>query len=83
VPPGRHGPTPGSPDLDRLTQLMDALSAIKIPRRYTGPTVSEQARGRLWPMRAERSGRSAPCPPVGIPCRQLIRTLLRIPLTLE
>jgi hypothetical protein len=30
--PGRHADyTPGSPDLDRLVQLMDALSAIKVP----------------------------------------------------
>jgi hypothetical protein len=29
---GRHADyTPGSPDLDRLVQLMDALSAIKVP----------------------------------------------------
>ena len=55
----------------------------KIPRRYTGLTASEQARRRLWPTRAERPGRSALCPPVGIPCRQLIRTLFRIPLTPE
>lgn len=50
--------TAGSPDLDRLVQLMDVLSAIKIPRRYTGLTASEQARRRLWPTRAERPGRS-------------------------
>jgi hypothetical protein len=30
--PGRHADyTPGSPDLDRLVQLMDVLSAIKVP----------------------------------------------------
>jgi hypothetical protein len=30
--PGRHADyTPGSPDLDRLVQLMDALGAIKVP----------------------------------------------------
>ena len=30
--PGRHADyTPGSPDLDRLVQLMDALSEIKVP----------------------------------------------------
>ena len=30
--PGRHADySPGSPDLDRLVQLMDALSAIKVP----------------------------------------------------
>jgi hypothetical protein len=30
--PGRHaGYSPGSPDLDRLVQLMDALSAVEVP----------------------------------------------------
>ena len=29
---------------------MHALGAIKIPRRYTGLTASEQARRRLWPL---------------------------------
>jgi len=35
-------------------------SRRRTPARYTGPTASEQARRRLWPMRAERSCRKEP-----------------------
>lgn len=35
MPPGRRVDYSGLTDLDWPVQLMDALSAIKIPRRYT------------------------------------------------
>jgi hypothetical protein len=46
--PGRHADyTPGSPDLDRLVHLMDALSAIKVPDD-PGPFKRAEDRWKLY-----------------------------------
>jgi hypothetical protein len=46
--PGRHGDySPGSPDLDRLVQLIDALSAIKVPDD-PGPLKRAEARWKPY-----------------------------------